>query len=158
MSGENPDPADDIEILEVIGLDEDGAPKPEADPDDVEVVFEDGGETAEAQAPPAPSSEEVQLRERLIRLQADFENFKKRMDREKSEHLRFANGDLLARILPVLDNFERAIAASRAGGAGESLREGVVLIHRQLVVALEREGLRVMDGVGEAFDPLRHEA
>ncbi|HZN54746.1 MAG TPA: nucleotide exchange factor GrpE [Candidatus Polarisedimenticolaceae bacterium] len=153
-----PDPADDIEILEVIGLDEDGKEPPSADPDDVEVVFEDAGDATALDAPAAPSGEEAALRERLLRLQADFENFKKRMERERVDHVRYATADLVRRILPVLDNFERAMAAARHGGAGDALLEGVALIQRQLLSELELEGLRRMDGVGEPFDPVRHEA
>jgi molecular chaperone GrpE len=81
-------------------------------------VFEDAsdGEAVADRAPaePAgPSNETRELRERMIRLQADFENFKKRMDRERLDHLRHATSELLGRLLPVLDNFERAIAAAR---------------------------------------------
>jgi len=154
----DPDPADDIEILEVIGLEEDGTPKSDPDPDDMEVVFEDASGAPEVDAPPAPTGEEAALRERLVRLQADFENFKKRMDRERIDHFRYATADLVRRILPVLDNFERALASARPGGATEALIEGVTLIQRQLMCELEIEGLRAMDGVGEPFDPTRHEA
>ena len=156
---------DDIEILEVVGLDEDGAPLPDDEPpsDDVEVVFEDAtdGEAVADRAPvepPGPSNETRELRERMVRLQADFENFKKRMDRERLDHLRYATSELLGRLLPVLDNFERAIAAARPGGPADPVIEGVGLIHRQLVQELEREGLRAMDSVGQPFNPLLHEA
>ncbi len=148
-----PDSADDIEILEVVGMDEDGLPIVRDDSDDVEVVFED--------APPAASptsAEDVTLHDRLMRLQADFENFKKRIDRERLDHFRYATSALVGRILPVLDNFERAMAAARAGPEDDALLEGVALIQRQLVQELEAEGLRAMESVGEPFDPERHEA
>jgi molecular chaperone GrpE len=153
--------ADDVEILEVMGVDENGGPLPEGNPDDVEVVF-DEQESAPASAPPvgvySPPVEDVDLRERLLRLQADFENFKKRIDRERFDHFRYATFELVGRILPVLDNFERAIAASGPGVPGEALIEGVTLIQRQLLAELEVEGLRGMGCVGELFDPERHEA
>jgi len=157
---------DDIEILEVVGVDEDGAPLPDdEDPpsDDVEVVFEDAsdGETVADRAPAehaGASNETRELRERMIRLQADFENFKKRMDRERLDHLRHATSELLGRLLPVLDNFERAIAAARPGGPADPVIEGVGLIHRQLLQELEREGLRAMESVGQPFNPVLHEA
>jgi molecular chaperone GrpE len=146
---------DDVEILEVVGVDENGVPIVGGDPNDVEVVFEEGPPDVEpTEVPPA----DVQLRERLIRLQADFENFKKRIDRERYDHFRYATFGLVSRILPVLDNFERAMAAVRQGGTSDALIEGVALIQRQLAAELEVEGLRPMDSVGESFDPERHEA
>jgi molecular chaperone GrpE len=153
--------AEDIEILEVVGVDEDGVPIETVDPDDIEVIFDEpvpaaGAPVAERPAP--ASAEEAPLRERLIRLQADFENFKKRIDRERTDHFRYATAELIGRVLPVLDNFERAMAAARPGAPAEALVEGLVLIHRQLVTELEAEGLRPMESVGEAFDPERHEA
>ena len=156
----DPDPTDDIEILEVVGLDEDGAPVETEDPDDVEVVFEDAPPKRKAVEPPRPAAEEIALRERLVRLQADFENFKKRIDRERGDYFRHATSGLVARLLPVLDNFERALAAARgpAGAPAHPLLEGVVLIQRQLLEELSREGLHPMDSVGSTFDPEMHEA
>ena len=152
--------AEDIEILEVVGVDEDGVPIA-ADPDDVEVLFEGGDDTEEiAQPRPAagPSQEELELRDRLMRLQADFENFKKRIDRERHDHFRYATFGLVGRILPVLDNFERAMSAVRPAAGSDAVIEGIALIHRQLLAELEVEGLRGMESVGELFDPERHEA
>ena len=117
-----------------------------------------GDAPAALQERPAPPAVDVELRERMLRLQADFENFKKRIDRERFDHFRYATFELVGRILPVLDNFERAIASTRPGAADPALIEGLALIHRQLLTELEAEGLRGMDGVGEPFDPERHEA
>jgi molecular chaperone GrpE len=103
------------------------------------------------------ADDEEELRERMLRLLADFENFKKRIERERADHFRFATFGLVGRILPVIDNLERAIAAARPHGEADPLVEGVLLIHRQLLSELENEGLRVMKGVGEPFDPARHE-
>jgi molecular chaperone GrpE len=157
----DPDDSADIEILEVVGLDEDGTPIASPDPDDVEVVFEDSVPAAEPAAreerPDAPV-EDPKLRERLLRLQADFENFKKRTERERVDHFRYATFELVARILPVLDNLERAMAAAGPSAARDALVTGVALIHRQLITELEVEGLRPMESVGELFDPVRHEA
>jgi len=152
------EPNEDVEILEVVGVDENGVPIDAPDEDDVEVVFEEAAVEAAPPAPPAPPAEDPELRERLIRLQADFENFKKRIDRERYDHFRYATFGLVGRILPVLDNFERAMAAIRPGGTSDALIEGVALIQRQLTAELEAEGLRPMDSVGETFDPERHEA
>jgi molecular chaperone GrpE len=92
-----------------------------------------------------------------LRLQADFAELKK-IDRERFDHFRYATFGLVGRILPVLDNFERAMTAARTGAAHDALIEGITLIHRQLLAELEAEGLRAMECVGEAFDPERHEA
>ena len=157
----DPESAEDIEILEVVGLDEDGVPIVTADPDDVEVVFEETGPAGQPEASPpraAPSPEDVELRERLLRLQADFENFKKRIERERIDHFRYATFGLVGRILPVLDNFERAMSAARPSAASDPLIEGVALVQRQLIAELAVEGLRPMDSVGELFDPELHEA
>jgi molecular chaperone GrpE len=152
------DPSEDIEILEVVGVDEDGVPIAEADPDDVEVEFPDAGSVdADGAFAEAPSLE-TDLRERLLRVHADFDNFKKRVDRERMDHFRYATFDLVGRILPVLDNFERAMTAIRPSASGDALVEGVALIHRQLLSELEAEGLRGMESVGELFDPELHEA
>lgn len=157
-----PDASDDIEILEVVGLDEDGAPVvleadiDEAGADDVEVVFEEGAPEVAEPAPAAPA-EDALLRERILRLQADFDNFKKRIDRERLDHLRHATGELVTRLLPVLDNFERAVASARPGGS-DAVLDGVLLIHKQFLDELKKEGLRPMDGVGQPFDPTLHEA
>ena len=155
------DSAEDLEILEIVGLDENGIPLADTDPDDVEVVFDESGSSGEprtSQAGLSPSVGDVDLRERLLRLQADFENFKKRIDRERVDHVRYATFGLVGRILPVLDNFERAMAGARPGEASDALIEGVALIQRQLVSELAAEGLRAMDSVGEPFDPEQHEA
>ena len=146
---------DEIEILEVVGVDE----NPQAPPaEEIEVSFEDDGSVAPE--PPslaggAQRTVETQERERYLRLYADFENLKKRVERERIEHRLRATESLLARLLPVLDNFERALAAR---GGEESLRSGVQMIYRQLFDELRREGLRPVEALGQAFDPTVHEA
>ncbi len=154
-------PSEDIEILEVVGVDENGTPLANADSEDVEVVFEEDCPVEDILPPVgvySPPVEDADLRQRLLRLQADFENFKKRMDRERLDHFRYATFELVGRLLPVLDNLERAVSAARPGVAGDALIEGVALIQRQLLAGLEVEGLRGMESVGELFDPERHEA
>jgi len=159
------DPADEIEILEVVGLDEDGVPladAEDADEEDIEVVFEEAiaaveGTDVRASVRTEPA-EDTQLKERLVRLQADFENFKKRIERERLDHLRQATADLVLRLLPVLDNLERALASARPVAGAEAIAEGVALIQRQLLNELDKEGLRPMESVGQPFDPLWHVA
>lgn len=96
------------------------------------------------------------LLDRLARMQADFENARKRAARDQQEFREFALADGLKALLPVLDSFERALQA----GAGEKsdLRDGVELIYKQLQDALGKLGLRTIPAKGEPFDPRWHEA
>jgi molecular chaperone GrpE len=119
-----------------------------------------GEETAEAlrSERDARGKEAAEAQERYIRTLADFENFRRRTGREREDWRRQAQEELLREILPVLDNFDRALAAPAAPGPGEAFRTGVELIHRNFLAALERLGVRPFTAVGQAFDPTRHEA
>ncbi|MCR6544944.1 nucleotide exchange factor GrpE [Dehalobacterium formicoaceticum] len=92
------------------------------------------------------------------RLQADFENFRRRTRGEKEELIRYAAEGVITQLLPVLDNFERAIMAAKDGEEGKGYLDGVEMIYRQLLQVLTNEGLEVVDAVGCAFDPNCHEA
>jgi len=98
--------------------------------------------------------------ERLLRTTADFDNFKKRAAREKIESVQYANVSLLQKILPVLDNFEMALAAAQSVKDDKlaSLQSGVVMIQQQLKNALTETGLEEIDAAGKPFDPALHEA
>lgn len=170
------DTSDEIEIVEVIGVDESGvetaSSEPNEEDDEIEIVFDLPGEddgagserpsaTADATSdgPATPEAEEVD-RERFLRLHADFENLKKRFEREKDDYVNYATAGLIERLLPVLDNFDRAILASDAGDdATATFRQGFELIYRQLHDELRRHGLRAVEAeAGLAFDPEVHEA
>jgi molecular chaperone GrpE len=96
--------------------------------------------------------------ERFKRLQSDFENLEKRSDREREGYTHRATVGLVTRLLPVLDNFERALSVGSEPTDGEAMRDGVVLIFRQLADELRREGLEAIDALGQSFDPEIHEA
>jgi molecular chaperone GrpE len=96
------------------------------------------------------------LRDAQLRKLAEFENFRKRTEREKADYFRFALADLVRDLLPVLDNFERALGHAPAAGDDE-YRLGIDLIYRQLAETLKRRGLREVATVGP-FDPNVHEA
>lgn len=98
--------------------------------------------------------------ERLLRTTADFDNFKKRAAREKQDALRYATEGLIAKIIPVLDNFEMALAAAQNSSADglKSLQDGVTMIQSQLKSALTDSGLEEVDAAGKPFDPNIHEA
>lgn len=95
------------------------------------------------------------LRDRSMRTLADFDNFRKRAERERQELRRYALVEPLRELLPIADNLERALSA---GGSAEDLKRGVEMILRQLQELLRRLGVREVAAVGEAFDPARHEA
>jgi len=92
------------------------------------------------------------------RAQADFVNYKRRTEQEKEESIRFANSYLLLRILPVLDDFERAVGSLPAELSGDPWVEGIKHIERKLRTTLEAAGLSPIKAVGELFDPRIHEA
>jgi molecular chaperone GrpE len=102
-------------------------------------------------------AEKNDLYDRLLRKQAEFENFRKRTEREMQEAYRRARADILLDILPALDNMERALKHSENADA-TILHEGLALIYKQLSDALARHGLEAIDSVGNPFDPELHEA
>lgn len=114
---------------------------------------------SEAQERAAKLTEDRKLiYDQLMRRQAEFENFRKRIDRERTETHARARADIVTELLPVLDNLERALQSSRKQEAGESILEGVKLIHRQFLDVLGGLGLSPVKAVGEPFDPHMHEA
>lgn len=117
---------------------------------------------------PAPGPEEAlaakaqeaeRLQERLLRLQAEFDNYKKRMAREKAEFLKFATESLLLEFLPVLDNLERAVASARVESANrEAVADGIEMIVRLFRSTLDKAGVKPMEAAGQPFDPGLHQA
>jgi molecular chaperone GrpE len=102
-------------------------------------------------------AEKDDLRKTLIHRQADFENFRKRVERERHEESRRATGVAIQHLLPVLDTFERALAAHDDPAYAE-YRKGVELIYKQLWESLAKQGLERIDAQGKAFDPQVHQA
>jgi molecular chaperone GrpE len=128
----------------------------------------DAGEARddEADSPTAISAEDIEKlkaearenHDRYLRSAAEFENFKKRMDRERSDSIRYANEDLIKQLLPVVDNLERALAHAEEVGADEAMVEGVNMVHKQFVDALEKFGVTRVEAMEKPFDPNYHEA
>jgi molecular chaperone GrpE len=106
---------------------------------------EDGGLSDEAQ----------QFRDRYMRAIADFENFRKRSEREKTEFYKYAMAGVLKDLLPVLDNFDRALDHAEEG---DDFHKGVLLIYKQLFSVLQKHGVRTIEESGVKFDPNIHEA
>ncbi|MDR1948724.1 MAG: nucleotide exchange factor GrpE [Spirochaetaceae bacterium] len=144
---------------------EDSGPVKENDPGTDQSAPE--AETPACQGPEETiASLEARLAEandQYLRKAADFENFRKRMNREKQEAIDFANQALLLELIPIIDDFERAIKSAETVGSTsqdfKNLYEGIAMIEKRLVSQLENKwGLKRFDSAGESFDPNRHEA
>jgi molecular chaperone GrpE len=100
-------------------------------------------------------AENTDLRDRYLRTLADFENYRKRTERDKQDYFRFALADVFRDLLPVLDNFDRALEHAVED---DEFHRGALLIYRQMFEVLQRYGLRTIDESGVRFDPNIHEA
>ena len=94
----------------------------------------------------------------LQRTRADFENYEKRVLRDHAQERRFMHAGLAKDLLPVIDNLDRAVEAAKQAGEQGPLVQGVALVKGQLLDALKRHGITVIEAVGQPFDPARHEA
>ena len=146
-------------------------------PDDDRYVIEDTGETiediehemevaaeeaADATAPgrapaaaPVETADVAEWKNRYMRTLADFENYRKRADREKGEFFKYALSGTFKDLLPILDNFDRALDHAEEG---DDFHKGVLLIYKQLFDMLKKAGLRPIEEGGVTFDPNIHEA
>lgn len=92
------------------------------------------------------------------RAEADFQNYKRRMEQERDETRRFASAALIINILPILDDLERALGSLDARLAGLTWFEGIALIHRKILILLDNAGVGIIEAEGQQFDPRYHEA
>ncbi|KUP06038.1 protein GrpE [Bacillus coahuilensis m2-6] len=134
----------------------------------VEEIFDEARETStdettQSQEDHTNELEELQKKvteeeNRYLRLQADFQNYRRRveLDREASEKYRAQS--LITEILPALDNFERAMQVEGEGEQFSSLKQGMEMVYRSLTDALKKEGVEVIEAVGNPFDPTLHQA
>jgi molecular chaperone GrpE len=97
------------------------------------------------------------LQDRLLRMAAEFDNYRKRVDRDRRDQADAANADALADLLPIVDDLERALKAP-AGSDVESFKKGIELIHQQMLELLRKRGVKPIDAVGTEFDPKYHQA
>lgn len=104
------------------------------------------------------SREAAENYDKWLRLRAEFENFKKRMQKEKADLMKFSNESLLKSILPILDNLERAIDHGKGARENTYLLEGLEITLKQFLNTLERFGVKPLSARGEVFDPEKHEA
>lgn len=99
-----------------------------------------------------------EFRDLLLRKTAEFENYRRRIEKERRQLVEHANADLVQALLPLVDNFERALQVAPEAGAADAYRQGVELIHKQLLDVLARYGVTALDPLGAEFDPHLHEA
>jgi molecular chaperone GrpE len=146
------------------------ASSPEAVTDQSSPTIEAEGEAFPEEASPAQApvisledfarleAEKNHLQERLLRLAAEFDNYRKRLDRERQEMQTQARLETIKRLLPIVDNFERALGSARQTGANDQLLAGVELIYKQFNSLLASFGVHPIETVGQRFDPVWHEA
>lgn len=99
-----------------------------------------------------------QLKDQTLRKMAEFENYKRRSEKEFLAYLENANEGLITQILPVLDDFERSLDHNKDAKNSESFLEGIELVYKKLLSILEKQGMKPMESVGTEFDPDRHQA
>ncbi|SIS36793.1 nucleotide exchange factor GrpE [Salimicrobium flavidum] len=104
------------------------------------------------------TQERDEIQERLLRLQADFENFRRRTQKEKETDRKYRSQSLTEELIPVLDNFERALQTEVKEEANQGFVEGIKMVYNQLWSALEKEGVEEISAKGEPFDPHVHQA
>jgi molecular chaperone GrpE len=149
------DDADDTYVIEDTGSSIEELEREMRETAQEAVAEEPAADTSTATTDPALRAENQQLKDRYLRTLADFENFRKRNEREKADFFKHALGAVLRDILPVLDNFDRALDHAEEG---DEFHKGVLLIYKQLFDVLQRHGMKPVDEVGVHFDPNIHEA
>ena len=126
-------------------------------PADDETTTAEGPQSAETKN--SSSTDDLKTaQDRYLRLAAEFENYKKRSQKDLDEFRKYANERLLKELLPVLDNLERALQHGRAGGNSEGVMQGVELTSKQYQEILSRFGVKPIASVGQRFDPAIHHA
>jgi len=122
-------------------------------------LTEEEGQIEKLQQALAAKAKEVNsLNDKYLRLAAEFDNYKRLTQRDQRDQIRFGNEQLLKELLPVVDNLERAIKASRNGGSSDILIQGVDLTLKQLTGALTRFHVIPVETAGQPFDPAKHQA
>ena len=130
-------------------------------PDDAINEQESAGTATEPREPESPLEtlrrEKDALQDRLLRTAAEFDNYRKRVERDRREQAEALTSDGLSDLLPIIDDLELALRAP-SGGDVDAFRKGVELIHRQMTELLRKRGVKTIDAVGADFDPRYHQA
>ena len=133
---------------------------------DEQIGDETAAEQADAGAQPTAAADEAvaaaqkerdAYKEQFLRAVADFDNYRKRIERERRELSEYAAADVLLDLLPIIDNFERALQAPATGDT-EAFKRGIELIHKQMLDLLRKRGVTHIDALGADFDPNVHQA
>jgi molecular chaperone GrpE len=98
------------------------------------------------------------VQDRLLRLRAEFDNYRKRAERERGETIQFASAELMRELLNVLDSFDLAMRTATDGSSGGGMLRGIDLVYKQLTDTLGRFGLKAIEAKGQPFDPNLHQA
>lgn len=162
------DGEDEPEILEVEAVPDD-APPPSgdhhgdgaveaADLDGLSAAGEDDGVAAQSDEVASLQARVAARDDDLLRVRADFENYRKRQERDRVELARHAAARLVEQVLPVIDNFRRALDAEVLTDASDDYKQGIRMIYEQLYEVLTRAGLTPIETTGQQFDPELHEA
>jgi molecular chaperone GrpE len=121
-------------------------------------------DATDAEAPPTAATEISELQkqrddlyDRLLRTSAEFDNYRKRVDRERQQANESAAANVMSELLPIVDDFERALKADPGAGA-EAYRQGLELMYKQMLEVLRRRGVRPIEALGADFDPHFHQA
>jgi molecular chaperone GrpE len=104
------------------------------------------------------AKEKAELEDLLRRRQAEFENFRRRVERERMDFAEYSGMEIVRALLPTVDDFERALRAAPASGPGDEFLKGIELIYKRLLEALTKQGLEPINTKGQSFDPHLHEA
>jgi molecular chaperone GrpE len=128
----------------------------EAQPTEPQAASQAEAQPAEPQ--PAPAAPEEDWKDRYTRLAAEFDNFRRRTNKEKDELVQYGNVSLLQAILPVMDDLDRALKAAETAQEVEALRKGLQLVHKNLRNTLEKQGVQLIDSLHQPFDSQLHEA
>ena len=125
---------------------------------DAKAEVNDASDVEEPKAEPTPEEKYNELNNRFLRLYAEFENYRKRTNKERLDLITNANADLLKDLVPVIDDFERAITNNETSEDIAGIKEGFGLIYNKYTSLLQAKGLKVMEAKGTSFDPELHEA
>ena len=124
----------------------------------IENGAENEGSNEESNAGDDKDSQIAELKDKYLRLAAEFENYKRRTVKEKLNMMGTANKDTLSALLPVMDDFDRAKKNAEDESSTEPFSEGVMMVYNKLFNTLQQKGIKAMDSNGEEFDPELHEA
>ena len=102
--------------------------------------------------------EAEEYKDKWLKVHAEYENTRKRLEKEKHDHIKFANEDIISKLFPIMDNFDMAFAAMEKAEDKEAVMEGIKLVQKEFHRVLEENGVERIETVGKEFDPNLHEA